>query len=364
MTAREYIGQHPGAQTLSSTMLARFQSLSRSAAPRDNQLKVEMLGIPVLVDGGADPKKCLPLPEGYQFPKQGEAYTAFRRAMIAMARDRNVYIWGMPGTGKDALVHAYSALSRKPVVMVTFRPGTDLEPWFYTRSLDKSGTSWEYGSVWKALTEGIEGRDGKRRAALILLSDVDRADEAQTEWLRILMDSISGRIMSPDGEMIPLYAGTRFVCTANSCGTGDERGRMISANPIDGSIKDRLGRMVEAKFMDWKDESAILRAKFPLLAEKSPGIFGPQKGELGAATEALRVSIEAGTLYAEFTHRGMCEVLRECEDILFFQKNSYVPTNLLAQGFLAWTEGLDSGTRLTANRLLDPHLKGGALGTK
>ena len=363
MTVEEYLEKYPGAGTLSEEALVAFKKLSRKATPKDTHLGVSLMGMNVAVDVGTDPTTCLPLPDGYRFPTQGKAHAAFLRAMMALSRGRNAFIWGMPGTGKDALVHAFSALSRKPVVMLTFRPGTDLEPWFYTRALGSSGTSWEYGHLWRALTEGIEGRDGKRRAALVLLSDVDRADEAQAEWFRILTDSISGRILGPGGDMIPLFPGTQFVCTANSCGSGDSRGRMTS-KMIDGSILDRLGRKIEAQYLDWADESAILREKFPLLAERAPGIFGEEgrKGELGAATEALRVSIEAETLFAEFTHRGLCEVLKECEDILHFQGRT--PKNLLSQGFLAWTEGLDAGSRLMANRLLDPHLVGGAMGPK
>jgi len=365
LTVADYLSAHAGAATVSDEALKMLKTAAvRRGAPAPTGLTANLMGIQIPVDGAVPESECLPLPSNYQFPTQGAARGVFSRAIMAMARGRNAFIWGMPGTGKDAIVHAYSAYTRKPVVMVTFRPGTDLSPWFYTRAIDKEGTSWEFGHLWNALVNGVEGRDGVARAALVLLSDVDRADEAQAEWFRILTDSISGRILGPDGGMVPLFPGTQFICTANSCGTGDARGRMGSANPIDASIMDRLGRKMEAKYMDWVDEGKILRAKYPGVAAADPSIFSDSSekklGQLGHATASLRKAIDNEDLYAEFTHRSLCAILDECEDVLHYSATT--PDNLLKHGMRAWLEGLDSESRLTANRLIDPHLKGGALG--
>jgi hypothetical protein len=364
LTPSEYVEAYAGAATVSERLLKAFEAakarVTRKAVPVATELKVSLMGLPVPVDAHMPETTCLPLPSGYMFPTKGKAQRVFKRALMALIRGRNVFIWGMPGTGKDALVHAYSAFARKPTVMVTFRPGTDLAPWFYTRSIDNDGTGWEYGHLWSALVHGVEGRDGKRRAPLVLLSDVDRADSAQAEWFRILTDSISGRILDPHGNMVPLFTdewGNRpqFVCTANSCGTGDARGRMASSNPMDASIMDRLGRKIEATYLHWDDESAILKAKFPRVAEKAPALFN----ELGNATAAVRTAIEKEEIYAEFTHRGLCEVLSEADDLLHFSNR--VPNNLLKSAFMAWTDGLDSDNRFEAKRLIDAHVTGGAL---
>lgn len=366
MSLSEYLEAHPGAPTISGALGLRQEVKKRVAAPGAEALEVNLMGFTSKVDAAVGEFDCLPLPEGYMFPSKGKSKGAYERVLMGLLSGRNMFIWGMPGTGKDAVIHAYSAMTRKPVVMITFRPGTDIAPWFYTRSIGSEGTGWEFGHLWRALTEGVVGRDGVARPALILMSDVDRADSAQAEWFRILTDSISGRIMDPHGKMVPLVKGTQFVCTANSCGTGDSRGRMASANPMDASILDRLGRKVQAEYLDWADEGKILMAKFPLLVEKCPGIFFSEKGEtgpLGRATEALREAVSRGNLFAEFTHRGLCEVLGECEDILRFRfRGKEAPPNLLKLGFRAWVEGLDSDTQLEARRAIDPHIKGGALG--
>lgn len=363
----EYLALHPGAPTVSQGLmsLAYKDVKRRKAAPQPNDLEVDLMGYSVKVDAAMSPDACLPLPKAYMFPTRGKAKGVYDRALMGMLAGRNLFLWGMPGTGKDAVVHAFSAMTRKPVVMVTFRPGTDIAPWFYTRSIDSAGTGWEYGHLWRALVEGVKGRDGIARPALILLSDVDRADSAQAEWFRILTDSISGRIMGPSGKMVEIVKGTQFVCTANSCGSGDSRGRMASANPMDASILDRLGRKIQAEYLDWADEGKILKGLYPLVAEKCPGIFFTPNGEsgpLGRATEALREAVSRGNLFAEFTLRGLCEILSECEDILRYRfSNKEAPDNLLKLGFRAWVEGLDSDTQLEARRVIDPHIKGGAL---
>ena len=161
-----YQAAHPDAPVVSEELIKehlRPAPKARRAAGSDT-LALDMMGMTVPVDAGTNPDDCLPLPGGYQFPYKGKAKAAASRALVAMYRGRNVFIHGMPGTGKDALVHAYSAKARRPVVMVTFRPGTDLAPWFYVRSIGAEGTGWDYGHLWRALTEGMLGRDGKRRA--------------------------------------------------------------------------------------------------------------------------------------------------------------------------------------------------------
>ena len=370
-----YQAAHPDAPVVSEELIKehlRPAPKARRAAGSDT-LALDMMGMTVPVDAGTNPDDCLPLPGGYQFPSKGKAKAAASRALVAMFRGRNVFIHGMPGTGKDALVHAYSAKARRPVVMVTFRPGTDLAPWFYVRSIGAEGTGWDYGHLWRALTEGMLGRDGKRSAPLVLLSDVDRADTAQAEWFRILTDSISGRILNPEGKMTPLFRDEwgrtpQFVCTANSVGTGDARGRMASSNPMDASILDRLGHKIEAHYLDWGDEGEVLRKMFPKVWEVAPHLFigptdgdgKPTYGELGNATRALREAIKNGEVYGEYTMRGQVVVLEAIEDYLFMNGGK-APKNLLRKGFEAWLEGLGEDDRFNAAKAIDPHIGSGSL---
>lgn len=310
-----------------------------------------LYGLMLERDDDVDAAACLPMPAGYRWPENGPAREAAARAVLALSRGRHCYLWGPPGVGKDALVHAYSAAFRRPALALTFRPGSDLAPWFYSRRIDATGTSWQYGHLWRALTEGLPGRDGRARPALVLLSDVDRADPAQLEWFRLLADSIEGRVLGPEGRTVPVLPGTQFVCTANSCGSGDVRGRLVSSQPMDASILDRLGRMIEFPYLEWTDERAVLEACYARLVAGAPRLLDA----LGRAVEALRKAIRTDTLAAEFTHRSLRTILDECTDLL---DTGTAPADLLGRGFHAWLDGQEGETRLAAARLVEPHVGG------
>jgi MoxR-like ATPase len=373
MTVDDYLAAHPGAEVISETALRELNAspgVRRTAVATDAALTVKVMGQDLKVDAAVPAELCGNVEANYGWPTRGKAKKVYDRITRTVKRRRGAFLWGMPGTGKDSSIHNISGLMRLPLVEVTFRPGDDISPLFYTRSMVDGNTGWEYGHVWKAITEGVKGRDGVSRPVIVLLSDVDRADEAQVEWFRILCDSMGGRIPAPGGRMVPLFPGTVFICTANSVGSGDSRGRMSSARAIDGSILDRLGRGIRAEYLDWEDERNVLMAKFPLVAEVAPAAFNAtdptdsrDKGPLGNAVIALRASIEAEDLYCEFTHRGICQVLLEMSDIIedCREDGKAVPADLLKRGWSAWLEKLDDDTSDEARKLIDPHCHGGVV---
>lgn len=376
LTPAQYSADH-GA-TLSPLVLERVNAgVRRSPAPAPQDLTVDIGGwFQMPVDTGITPEQTCTRPSGFLWATKGSSLKVHKRLTQSLARGRNVFLWGMPGTGKDAAIQAYFNDVRKPVIVISFKPGTDISPYFYTRAILADGsTAWEYGHVWDAIVNGVEGRDGVRRAPVILLSDADRADQAQLEWFRLLTDSIEGRILSPEGKTVPLIPGVQFVCTANSCGSGDARGRMASAGVMDASIVNRLGMKIEAAYLHWEDEARVLRGKFPDLAASAPWLFeGPvgsdssdtktfgkaTPGEIGKATAALRDAIDSEDIYCEFTHRDLVNILERAEDILYFKRGNKVPKNLLAAAFSVWLEGLQNDERLAAKRLVDPHVGAGS----
>jgi len=360
MTVGEYNAACPTAPTASEAVVLRMDDYkvgkSRRPAPALADLAVPMAGVNVPVWGHVREDACLPLPPAYAWPMKGALRKDVHEAVIAVLSGRHTYIWGMPGTGKDAFVHGISHLARRPAMILSIVPGRDIGPWFYTRSVSKEGTGWEYGAGWDAITKGYVDDSGVRRPYIVLITDLDRADEAQVEWLRLLMDGIAGRIIGPDGKAVPVLKGTTFVATANTAGGGDERGRMVSARPMDASILDRFQRRFQFHYMDWADEEPIVLAKFPILVAKAPEVFA----QIGNCTAAIRDAVAKETLYAEFSHRGVCAVLGHAEDIITV--TGKCPDGLLKRAFRAWIDGLsDENTRLEAKRLIDPHLKGGSL---
>jgi len=120
---------------------------------------------------------------------------------------------------------------------------------------------------------------------------------------------------------------------------------------------NRFERKVIFTPMSWKDEGEILRSKFPVLFEKDPTAYDA----LGHSTRALRKAVMDGELYAEFSHRDVCNWCSAAEDRLRLRPGK--SSGLLATAASAWISGLaDTETRTEAKRIIDPFLKGGSLG--
>jgi len=363
MSIDEYLKAYPGAPTVAQELLDVFDSereknVRRSHPPTESDLRIEIRGFPVPVNADVPARSCLPLPDVYRFPEHGDLAIDIIEVMIGMFRGRSVYIHGMPGTGKDALVHALCALTRRPSIIKQVQPAADIQAWFYSRSFDKDGTSWEEGELLKALRDGyVSPISGRTIPYLILITDFDRATTAQAESLRLVLDSIAGRVEGPHG-VVDVLPGTQIIVTANTAGGGDTRGRCISANVIDASLLDRFERKYEFHWMEWADEGPICKAKFPLLAQRCPDLFD----QVGKATASLRDAIGKEQLYAEFSHRAVCAWLGHAEDIIAVTGD--VPNNLARRAARAFLDGMpDSETRLQAERLIDPHIRGGVVGT-
>ena len=279
--------------------------------------------------------------------------TVVQHAAIALWMLRSGYVWGMPGSGKDALYHAWSALTRTPAIIRQVKPGADIESWCFSRAFNEQGTFWEEGEVLKALRDGYLTASGRRVPYLILMSDFDRADPEQAEHLRLITDSIQGRVDGPAGRVYKVLPGTIIVATGNTAGGGDERGRMISARPMDASLMDRFERVIQFHWMDWKDEEQIVKAKFPLLFQRCPSAFT----KLGAVTKLLRDAILGGDLHGEFSHRALCHILGHAEDILASGDGKRIPKDLLASASKVWLDGLpDAENREAAKKIMDPKI--------
>jgi len=294
---------------------------------------------------------CLPLPYCYRTPVLGDLGNDIRHILLALKKSRSLYVWGMPGSGKDAVFHAWSAVTRQPAIIKQIGPDSDVQSWFYSRSFNQNGTYWQEGPLLKALRDGYLTSTGRRIPYLILISDFDRASSTQAESLRLVVDSIQGRVEGPEGTVFPVFPGTIIVATANTAGGGDERGRMTSAQPIDASLRERWERTIQAHWMDWGDEHLILTDKFPLLIKRSPSVLLKMK----EVTKHLREAIYKDVLHAEFSHRALCSIMGHAQDIL--EITGVLSADLLREASRVWVDSLpDEQTRQGARNIMDPKL--------
>jgi len=362
LSVEEYVKQNAGAETVSNALLDAYNSEKgnprRSGPPVPGELTVEFAGIEFSVNVDVPESECLPCPSHYKIPEHGDLARDMKHAAISMKQLRSIYVHGLQGCGKDAFFHYLSASRRIPAKVFTIEPGTDIRSWFFSRSFDKDGTAWDEGELLKALRDGYKTATGRVVPYMILISDFDRADRAQAESLRLILDSIQGRVKGPAGVTYPVLQGTQVVMTGNSAGGGDTRGRCISANPIDSSLFDRIDRIFEFRWMDWLDEVEICKAKFPLLTEKAPEALGMA----GKAVTKIREAIYNEDLYCEFSHRAVCSWLGHAEDMLYCTGTTSQAGTLLRKAARAVLDGMpDEETRTGVRRIMDPFLKGGAL---
>lgn len=358
ITVEDYLNRYPDAETASSSLatLHEASAKKRRKAAETTGIAVDFAGVSFPVDTGVPSEACLPMPTAYSIPKHGPLSRDVEDVAVAVRKSRSVWVWGAPGTGKDAVFSALCAMTRRPSLLFTVVQGADIQAWKFTRSFDANGTKWEEGLLLKALRDGYTTSDGRRVPYLIVLSDFDRATRQQAEELRQILDSIQGRISGPTGEVYPVLPGTTIVATANSSGAGDTTGRCISANPIDASILDRFERKIRFHAMDPRDEEPVIRAKFPALASRFPEAIDMMM----KATIAVREAVAKDEVYAEWSHRTVCAWAGAAEDLLDIVNGRVAAPTLLRRAARVVLDGLpDADTRENVKRVMDPHIKGG-----
>ena len=364
LTADKYLSRFPEAPTVSQRLLdliGKESSPRRKTAPTVEQLyRVFDDDLKFAINPDVPASACLPLPPNFRWPTVGHAKADFSHVAVALACRRHTYLWGGCGTGKDAIFHGVSALCRWPAEAYSIQPKSNIRPWFYTRRVGLKDQDFVVGPLFRQLTEGyrVLDADGKLVRTIpymILLSDLDRATRDQLEMLRMILDSTKGRVAGPDGQMHDVLPGTLIVATGNTSGSGDPRGRMVSAQVMDASMLDRLMRVFRIRPMDWADEVIIVKANHPYLAARCPQVFDV----MGKVTEGLRKAIHEDELYADFSMRGLEKVLGHAEDQLQVRPNNKVPKTLIKRSIRAWLDGLDEVNRDCAKEIIEPLVKGG-----
>jgi len=358
LSAEAYSTKYSGSQLVSQRLLERFaksrEHITRQHPPSPEALSLVLAGIDFPVNWDVPESACLPLPDHYRLPRHGILGEDIQHALICLKFHRSLYIWGLSGSGKDAFFHAWSAMTRTPAIIKSVKPGTDIEAWFFSRAFNEHGTFWEEGVVMGALRDGYITESGRRLPYMLLVSDLDRADRAQAEHMRLITDSIRGRIDGPAGRSYDVFPGSIIVATGNTAGAGDERGRMISANPLDASLMERFNARFQFHWMDWEDEKEIVKAKFPLLFQRCPSALDKMAG----ATKVIRDAIMDDKLHGEFSHRALCSILEHAEDMIRVGQKKKIPQKLLRMASRAWVDGLpDQENRDYAIKILDPHIK-------
>jgi MoxR-like ATPase len=352
----DYTGGPVTSPELDAAYEAHYKG-KRRRAPDVSKLTVTMSNVTLPVNVDVPAEACRPMPGNYRVPVYGKLADAVRRVVVRYAHGNGkpIWVWGLPGTGKDAVFDALSAQLRRPCMVFNIAPDVDIAAWLAARAFSTEGTFWEEGQLLKALRDGYTAPNGKVYPYLIVLSDIDRASRAQMEPLRAILDSLGGRVMAPNG-MHKVLPGTVVVATANTSGSGDSSGRFTSS-PVDVSIMDRFTFKVTFTDMDPRDEEPILRAKYPNLAARFPDLIPT----VLKATASVREAIQKDEIAMDFGHRTVCNWMDATS-----AEAVYYPTadsgKVLRAGLQDILSGCpDEDTREAFKRLVDAHIRGGAV---
>jgi MoxR-like ATPase len=354
----DYAGGPVVSPELEAAYEAHCKGKKREAFNPKNGVKVTFAGVemPVTLDVPAD--ACLPLPLGYKVPEHGKLADDIRRVVVRIhaGNSKPVWCWGPPGTGKDAVFAALSNLTRRPCMQFNIAPDVDISAWVETRAFSEKGTYWEEGPLLKALRDGYTTPSGRKVPYLIVLSDLDRANRSQMEPLRAILDSLGGKIQSSSG-MHRVLPGTLVVATANTSGGGDTSGR-YTATAVDTSVLDRFTFKVQFHNMDSRDEEPILRAKYPDLSARFPDLVGTVMRSI----TAIRDAVEKEELFLDFGHRSVCNWLDATNAEATCNPKVTESSRVLRAGLQDILAGCpNEDTREALKRLVDPHIKGGAV---
>lgn len=346
----------------SPDLLAAFDASKPSRARKAPDLSkgvfARFAGVEMPVNLDVPASACAPMPAGYSVPQHGKLADDVRRVAVRVTGGGNkpIWVWGPPGTGKDAVFQAISAATRRPCVVFNIAPDVDIQAWLCARAFSPTGTFWEEGPLLKALRDGYLTPDGKRVPYLIVLSDLDRASRSQMEPLRAILDSLGGRIQAPDG-MHKVLPGTLVVATANTSGGGDTSGR-YTASPVDTSVLDRFTFKVAFHNMDQRDEEPLVRAKYPALCAR----FQDLASIVMRCVTAIRDAVEKEEVFIDFGHRSVCNWLDAANAEAQCSPRTKDASAILRAGLQDILAGApNDDTREALKRLCDPHLKGGAV---
>lgn len=354
-----YLRRHPGASVESSAMKEAWTAYTEGVVRTpvvSGTFSTEFHGCNVDVHLDVPSSACASLPPHYVFPHGKEASRQASRILRYIVEGRSVWIYGVPGIGKDALVHYISASCRKPFRFFSIQPEAKIQDWFWSLGFQNGESTWVEGALLKALRDGYTDALGRTYPYLILLSDLDRATPSQIERLRTLLDTDEKRVPLPSGEYAPILPGTTIVATANTMGEGDETGRIVSARRIDASILNRFECKVQMVCPEWEDLLRILQKSHEdeIQRLKVHGLVTALKN----ATEALQQACTNGTLYGEFSLRDLRNILNEFRSLIAHSKGTPSIHTILLESFDVYTDGLGtSASRDAARQLIAPHFK-------
>lgn len=214
------------------------------------------------------------------------------KVLTALAKGKNIWAHGLPGTGKTEFFMQVAARLNWPVVQVNLDENIERADYVGSTTLHNDG-----GATASQFTEGAL-LQAMRIGALFVNDEMDYGRSGVMYVLQRVLQSGKFLLTEDGGRLVGAHPMFRICATANTRGQGDELGCFPGARVQSNALLDRFGAWVEFNYLDPEQEQAMLEAKVPGLDKDFAKMMVSFAGE-------VREAFKKGEILKCMTPRGL-----------------------------------------------------------
>lgn len=214
----------------------------------------------------------------------------------ALAKGKNVWMYGHTGTGKSTLLAQVAARLGWPVTRINLDSGIER-----TDLLGKTELVLEDG---KQVTKFIDGIVVKamRQGHILLLDEVDFGRSDVMYALQRILEGNGVQLMEGEHrELVVPHPNFRVVATANTKGQGDEHGMYQGAGVQSEAFRDRFTIWLEIDYLPEDQEKQVLKAGVPSLKDEVVA-------KMVQFANEIRASFKKGQILQTLSPRSLVEM--------------------------------------------------------
>lgn len=237
-------------------------------------------------------------------PEKDSHYTAWGnydiiKRYVESKRKYNVYLTGLSGCGKTKSIEQVCAELQRPMILLPITSETTERQLMGGFVLQQGEFVWKNGAVLEAMLIG----------AVLILDEIDKG----TSSLMCLQGILNGdkRIYIKElGETVVAKEGFQVFATANTKGSGDDKGLFNTSNILDGALLDRFHAMIDQGYPSKSVEMNILKNSGANITESDANI-------ITEISERTRKLFEEDAIDDVISTRQIINIAKTKEDIYY-----------------------------------------------
>lgn len=218
---------------------------------------------------------------------------------INSKRKYNVYLTGLSGCGKTKSIEQACAELNRPMILIPITSETTERQLIGGFVLQQGEFVWKNGAVLEAMLTG----------SVLVLDEIDKG----TSSLMCLQGILNGdkKIFIKElGQSVVAKEGFQVFATANTKGSGDDKGIFNTSNILDGALLDRFHAMIDQGYPDKSVEMQILKQCGANISESDSDI-------ICEISERTRKLFEEDGIDDVISTRQVINIAKTKEDIYF-----------------------------------------------